>query len=75
MTVTWIEPTVIDNSGMAPTVRISHSPGSNFPVGTTDILYIFSDMAGNEAVCSFSVTVGKYITFFIWLWKLRDLHN
>ncbi len=57
--VTWTEPTATDNSGETPTVTQSHQPGDIFPVGTTDVSYTFSDMSGNDAICSFSVEVGK----------------
>ena len=53
--VTWTEPTATDNSGMTPTVTQSHQPGDMFPVGTTQVLYTFSDAAGNEAICSFAI--------------------
>ncbi|XP_072014221.1 hyalin-like [Amphiura filiformis] len=57
MIVTWPEPTATDNSGMTPTVTQSHESGSSFPVGTTDVIYRFADMAGNDVLCSFTVTV------------------
>ena len=59
MNVPWTEPTATDNSGMTPTVTQSHQPGESFPVGTNQVTYIFADMAGNQAICSFSVTIGK----------------
>ncbi|XP_072014219.1 hyalin-like, partial [Amphiura filiformis] len=55
--VTWIEPTAFDNSGRQPTISRSHQPGQNFPVGTTPVTYIFTDSSGNEAQCSFTITV------------------
>ena len=57
MTVTWTEPTATDNSGMTPTVTQSHQPGDSFNVGSTTVIYTFTDMAGNQAQCSFTVTV------------------
>ena len=59
MSVTWTEPTATDNSGMTPTVTQSHQPGVSFPVGITQVTYTFTDMAENEAMCSFSVTLGN----------------
>ena len=56
---TWIEPTATDNSGSQPIVTKSHEPGSNFPVGATQVTYIFRDGSGNEATCSFAI-MGKY---------------
>ena len=61
MNVPWNEPTATDNSGMIPTVTQSHLPGDSFPVGTTQVTYTFTDMAGNQATCSFSLTIGKSV--------------
>ena len=58
-TVTWIEPTATDNSGETPTVTQSHQPGDSFPLGTTQVSYRFTDMSGNEATCSFTITNGN----------------
>ena len=57
--VTWTEPTATDNSGMTPTVTQSHQPGDSFPIRTTQVAYTFTDMAGNIAVCTFTVTIGN----------------
>ena len=57
--VTWDEPTATDDSGIPPTVTRSHQPGQSFPVGTQQVTYTFTDQAGNQATCSFTVT-GKY---------------
>ena len=53
--VTWTEPTAIDNAGGETTVLKSHEPGTSFPVGTTQVSYLFRDQNGNEATCSFAV--------------------
>ena len=58
--VTWTEPSATDDSGVAPTVVVSHRSGSSFPIGTTQVAYIFRDDAGNEATCTFSV-IGNWI--------------
>ena len=39
--------------------RKSHRPGALFPVGDTEVSYVFSDSAGNQAECTFTVT-GMY---------------
>ncbi len=57
--VTWIEPTATDNSGMTPTVTQSHQSGDRFPIGISQVFYTFSDLAGNEAACTFSITNGN----------------
>ena len=59
MRATWVEPTATDNSGVPPTVTQTHRPGDSFPVGMTQVTYTFTDMAGNEAICVFSVTIGN----------------
>ena len=73
--VTWIEPIATDNSGMIPTVNQSHQPGDSFPVGTTQVSYIFTDLAGNEVTCSFTVGIGKLILIrmFLHVWVLLDM--
>ena len=64
MSVMWTEPTATDNSGMTPTVTQSHQPGDSFLVGTTQVTYTFTDIAGNEAMCSFTVTIGNLHSLF-----------
>lgn len=54
--VTWAVPTATDNVGVAETIS-THNPGDVFDVGTTDVSYTFRDAAGNEAICSFIVSV------------------
>ena len=65
MSITWTEPTATDNSGMTPIVTQSHQPGDRFSIGTTQVTYTFTDIAGNQAQCSFTVTVGKLSIPFI----------
>ncbi len=57
--ITWVEPRATDNSGDTPSVDRSHRPGDTFPVGTTQVVYRFTDKAGNNAECTFTLTVGK----------------
>ena len=58
-TTSWVEPTATDN--VTPVDQItrsaSHSPGQTFSVGSTTVTYTFSDLAGNQATCSFDVNV------------------
>ncbi len=56
-TMSWNEPTATDNSGQVSLSSRSHSPGSYFSTGSTQVTYIFSDAAGNTASCIFAVTV------------------
>lgn len=55
--VRWTEPTFSDNCGAPVTVTRSHAPGTVFPLGTTTVRYTFRDAAGNETLCTFTVTV------------------
>eukprot|EP00057_Strongylocentrotus_purpuratus_P028698 XP_011683172.1 PREDICTED: uncharacterized protein LOC578978 isoform X16 [Strongylocentrotus purpuratus] len=57
VSVTWTEPTATDNSGAVPTSSSNRSPGDTFIVGTSQVVYTFTDGAGNDAQCPFFVTV------------------
>lgn len=54
--VSWNAPIVTDNCGVN-TVTSTHSPGSTFPVGVTNVVYTATDDNGNSSTCTFSVTV------------------
>ncbi len=61
-TVYWPVPIFTDNSEEF-TISETHQPGDHFGVGVTSVVYRAVDEAGNEAVCSFDVTIiGKYFT-------------
>ncbi|XP_041472959.1 hyalin isoform X50 [Lytechinus variegatus] len=55
--VSWIVPSATDNSGIAVTVSNNYNPGDTFPVGETVVAYTFTDDAGNQNTCTFSVRV------------------
>ena len=55
--VTWAIPTATDNSGVAPTVVTNYNPGDFFDVGSTLVVYTFTDGAGNEVQCAFNIAV------------------
>jgi uncharacterized repeat protein (TIGR01451 family) len=56
--VSWVEPTATDNcGGVLPVFSRTKAPGSTFPLGTTSVTYVFKDASGNQASCSFNVTV------------------
>ncbi|MEM6725050.1 MAG: HYR domain-containing protein, partial [Bacteroidota bacterium] len=54
--VTWSVPTASDNCSNVQ-VSSSASPGATFPIGTTAVVYTFTDIIGNSTICSFNVTV------------------
>ncbi|PIK50344.1 hypothetical protein BSL78_12761 [Apostichopus japonicus] len=55
--VMWMEPSVIDEEGLPITVSTNYQPGDLFPIGSTTVMYSFSDYSGNRAFCSFDVIV------------------
>lgn len=57
VTVTWTEPTAVDNSGSVSLISRSHAPGDAFPVGSTTVSYLYQDPSGNPATCAFVITV------------------
>ena len=52
----WPEPTTADNCGVDSIVS-THSPGDEFPVGVTTVLYTVTDINGNVTEGSFLVTI------------------
>jgi gliding motility-associated-like protein len=54
--VTWTAPTASDNCGVA-SITPDHANGSFFDVGTTSVIYKATDVNGNMATCTFTVTV------------------
>ncbi len=66
-TVNFTHPTVTDNcsvpvltykvGGDAPVIASGLNANYTFPKGTTTVLYTATDVAGNTATCSFTVTV------------------
>ncbi|KAJ8026231.1 Neurogenic locus notch-like protein 1 [Holothuria leucospilota] len=54
--VSWTAPRATDASGIAST-DVNFPPGSLFIIGTTPVRYVFTDGAGNSAVCTFDVIV------------------
>jgi len=57
--VTWIEPVATDNcTDLSGIIRErSHEPGTIFPIGTTEVIYKFTDEAGNITECIFNITI------------------
>jgi hypothetical protein len=54
--VNWIEPTATDNCGDV-VITSTHTPVTEFPLGTTSVTYTATDQYGNQATCSFDVIV------------------
>lgn len=52
----WATPSFTDNCG-AVTISSSHSPGTSFPIGRTEITTTATDNSGNNTVCRFFVNV------------------
>ena len=57
MTVTWTDPHVIDNSGLAVTLTSDVAKGSELDPGFHGIRITATDMSGNSASCNFFVSV------------------
>ena len=57
-TITFIPPIGTDNC-LGATIKLVKglSPGSLFPVGTTEEVYVVSDVSGNTDSCRFNITV------------------
>ena len=52
----WVAPTATDDCGLESMVS-QYASGQSFPLGTTTVEYIATDLCGNTATCSFDVTV------------------
>lgn len=57
--ISWNAPNATDNSGQEVAVQVKpvYSPPQFFPIGVETITYIATDRSGNQANCSFTVTV------------------
>jgi len=56
--VHYSAPTIANECNGPPTVVCDPPSGSLFPIGTTTVNCIATDQSGNEATCSFDITVG-----------------
>ncbi|XP_038055943.1 mucin-17-like [Patiria miniata] len=54
--VSWTEPTIVDARGTV-SVDVNYHPGDLFSAGTTQVVYVATDGAGNTANCTFNVHV------------------
>ncbi|XP_071804899.1 uncharacterized protein [Asterias amurensis] len=55
--VSWVEPTVIDNSGVMISAGSNKRPGDEFGIGSTTVTYVALDDEGNSGRCEFEVIV------------------
>ena len=60
--VSWDEPTAVSEGQLSTLLSQTHTSGSLFPVGITNVQYVFSDPSNTEvtSVCEFTVEVCKY---------------
>ena len=56
-TMTWEEIGAIDNCGPVTLQSRSHTPGSSFASGTTQVTYEYADDSGNTISCNFNVII------------------
>ena len=63
--VTWINPSASDTTGVAPTIVCTPQSGSDFMIGTQDVICTATDAAGNQATpsCTFEVAITGYLCF------------
>ena len=58
--VHWQRPTATDNSGVEPSVTSNKQSGAIFDVpGSYEILNVAHDLSGNQATCSFRITLKR----------------
>ncbi len=55
--VSWSEPVGTDSQGSIIVPVRTHFSGSAFTVGETIVEYLYTDVNGNVAICTFTVTV------------------
>lgn len=55
--VNWEEPLFSDNSNEDVFIESSHKPGDYFPVDKTTVTYTATDNSGNNASCTFNITI------------------
>lgn len=63
VTVSWPAPVAVSGGQLATLLSQTHFPGSSlFPVGVTNVQYIFSDPSNTAltSTCDFNVEVCKY---------------
>ncbi len=56
MVATWEPPNASDNCSEVM-VTSNFEPGDSFPIGTTEVVYSFTDVAENTSSCFFNITI------------------
>ena len=60
MRISWPRATATDNSEVSPRIMSNRSPGDIFEVPSSyEVVYIAEDDSGNEARCSFRITLER----------------
>ena len=60
MSVNWQQPTATDNSGVVPSIACSRQSGGRFAVPSSSLVQCWAvDGTGNEATCSFRITLNR----------------
>lgn len=60
--VHWETP-VASNGNNLVMLTSNYQPGTTFPVGITTVIYTASDLCGNEATCSFKISVLEDVSY------------
>ena len=67
----WTDPQVTENSGQIPTITCDAESGSQFRIGETEVICQAQDPTGNQATCTFTVTIEGNVNWFwrcVFLW-------
>jgi hypothetical protein len=71
-TVTWTDPTAVDDTDPSPVVACDPASGSTFDLGTTTVTCSATDASGNASSGSFDVTVRQQPAGATWGSPLTD---
>ena len=73
--VSWVEPTVIDNSGVMISAGSNKRPGDEFGIGSTTVTYVALDDEGNSGRCEFEVIVTGEFRLFSFEYLAKTVSN
>ena len=60
----WTDPQMTNNSRQMPTITCDADSGSQFKIGETEVTCQAVDHAGNQATCTFTVTIEGSVNWF-----------